>query len=326
MCIHDWDPLLNSFDFRINDKWIHGKESPYINDSKLCGLNQRISICACTPSLKFQKFVRLNSISSKNHSMLTSYSLPTQFSYLEMMTYWWKIASNLFLVLLFCFIFACTYISIWPESGYNPNPTRRNCKRSCGNLHIPYPFGLEEGCFASKKFQLSCTSDNFTILDRGRTKFHVSMVSINEGYLTVSNMLNGTSQEDEKLVVVHTIDGQLMYPADITQDLFEFSEEFDMNMKWAIANLTCKTALQRSMTYACISNNSECLNATGGKMPLGYRCKCSAGFEGNPYVKGEDGCTGISLYLPLGAILHVNTNCIHLLFSFNYTTCIWIHH
>uniref|UniRef100_A0A0E0GA33 Protein kinase domain-containing protein n=1 Tax=Oryza nivara TaxID=4536 RepID=A0A0E0GA33_ORYNI len=177
--------------------------------------------------------------------------------------------------------------------GYNPNPTRRNCKRSCGNLHIPYPFGLEEGCFASKKFQLSCTSDNFTILDRGRTKFHVSMVSINEGYLTVSNMLNGTSQEDEKLVVVHTIDGQLMYPADVTQDLFEFSEEFDMNMKWAIANLTCKTALQRSMTYACISNNSECLNATGGKMPLGYRCKCSAGFEGNPYVKGEDGCTDI---------------------------------
>lgn len=149
------------------------------------------------------------------------------------------------------------------------------------------------------------------------------MVAANEGYLTVSNILNGTSQGEDELVIIHTVDGELMDdPLEDVQDLFEFSEEFDMNMKWAIANLTCETASQRSTTYACISDHSKCLNVTRGKIRLGYRCQCSAGFEGNPYIKGEDGCTGISLYLPLGAILHVNTNCFHLLFSFNYTTCI----
>uniref|UniRef100_A0A0E0NI57 Protein kinase domain-containing protein n=1 Tax=Oryza rufipogon TaxID=4529 RepID=A0A0E0NI57_ORYRU len=139
---------------------------------------------------------------------------------------------------------------------YDPYPRRGNCERSCGKLSIPYPFGLEEGCFANKKFRLTCALGNFTILDRGRTKYHVALISVNEGYLNVSNMLNDTSPEGDELIVVHTVD-----------------------------------ASQRSTTYACISAHSECANATHGKMSLGYRCKCSAGFDGNPYV--SDGCTDI---------------------------------
>uniref|UniRef100_A0A0E0K2P9 Protein kinase domain-containing protein n=1 Tax=Oryza punctata TaxID=4537 RepID=A0A0E0K2P9_ORYPU len=176
--------------------------------------------------------------------------------------------------------------------GYNPNP-RRNCTRSCGNLSIPFPFGLEEGCFANEKFGLTCESDNITILDREMIKYHVSVVSVKEGYMTVSNMLNGTSQDHDRLIVIH-YDNLYVHQADVTQDLVEsFPQEFEMKIIWAIANLTCQTALQKSTTYACISDNSECLYVSRGKIPLGYRCKCSAGFEGNPYVKGEDGCTDI---------------------------------
>uniref|UniRef100_A0A0D9YVC3 Protein kinase domain-containing protein n=1 Tax=Oryza glumipatula TaxID=40148 RepID=A0A0D9YVC3_9ORYZ len=174
---------------------------------------------------------------------------------------------------------------------YDPYPRRGNCDRSCGKLSIPYPFGLEEGCFANKKFRLSCALGNFTILDWGRTKFHVALISVNEGYLNVSNMLNDTSPEGDELIVVHTVDGDTIFPRDTIQDLFEFSQEFDIKMKWAIANLTCQTASQRSTSYACISAHSECVNATHGKISLGYRCECSAGFDGNPYV--SDGCGDI---------------------------------
>uniref|UniRef100_A0A0D9W252 Protein kinase domain-containing protein n=1 Tax=Leersia perrieri TaxID=77586 RepID=A0A0D9W252_9ORYZ len=40
--------------------------------------------------------------------------------------------------------------------------------------------------------------------------------------------------------------------------------------------------------YACLSDNSECVNSTNGP---GYYCKCSKGYRGNPYV--ADGCKDI---------------------------------
>lgn len=130
-------------------------------------------------------------------------------------------------------------------------------------MSILFPFGLEEGCFAHEKFQLGCVLDNnIIVLDRGHgAKYQVTNLSVDGGYLNVTSMLNDSSSSDDEMLIYHTMNGE--FGADIREDIMkgfsEFSQEFDIRMRWAVTNLTCESASQRSTTYACISAHSECV-------------------------------------------------------------------
>jgi Wall-associated receptor kinase galacturonan-binding len=63
-------------------------------------------------------------------------------------------------------------------------------------------------------------------------------------------------------------------------------------LDWSIGNDTCKVAQADRSSYACVSNNSECIDSPNGP---GYVCNCSGGYEGNPYLL--DGCQGQLLSL-----------------------------
>lgn len=57
-------------------------------------------------------------------------------------------------------------------------------------------------------------------------------------------------------------------------------------MEWGIARNSCAEAKNDTATYACVSNNSDCVTNEAG-----YHCRCSGGYQGNPYI--VDGCKGV---------------------------------
>ncbi|CAA0818461.1 Wall-associated receptor kinase 5 [Striga hermonthica] len=66
-------------------------------------------------------------------------------------------------------------------------------------------------------------------------------------------------------------------------------ERLPMSIDWAAGNETCELARTNDTSYACKSRNSECYEPSNG---YGYRCNCSQGYHGNPYL--VNGCEDVN--------------------------------
>ncbi|EEE65066.1 hypothetical protein OsJ_20085 [Oryza sativa Japonica Group] len=69
----------------------------------------------------------------------------------------------------------------------------------------------------------------------------------------------------------------------------ELARGIPIILQWIAGNETCKEAALKE-SYACVANNSKCIDVIEAP---GYRCNCTQGYEGNPYLK--DGCRGICI-------------------------------
>jgi hypothetical protein len=161
------------------------------------------------------------------------------------------------------------------DIGYNPAQQKPNCRSSCGNITVPFPFGIEEGCYAREQFYLNCTNETSSTLLLGYYRV-VTEIDVENGLI--------------KYIFPDIYEGSVVEVSSNDPGVFVDSGE-SVSLKWVVANLTCQEAQANISGYACVSTNSNCIpvNTTNNGY-VGYQCKCSNGFEGNPYVK--NGCQG----------------------------------
>ncbi|KAL6905701.1 hypothetical protein ACP4OV_003302 [Aristida adscensionis] len=172
-------------------------------------------------------------------------------------------------------------------SGGQARPS--NCSTSCRGVSVPYPFGMEPGCYL-KGFDLVCTPQQVLSL-KDRPDMPITNISLDDSTVTIG--VDGTvvSPLHHQIIELGSVLG-LFVPLKhlLVLDWYVPSDALPRPNVTRAGNVTCPWDLG---SRNCHSSHSTCEAVTGSVLNeyIGYICKCDLGFQGNPYL--VDGCQEI---------------------------------
>ncbi|GMP46942.1 hypothetical protein CsSME_00014904 [Camellia sinensis var. sinensis] len=137
------------------------------------------------------------------------------------------------------------------------------CVNRCGNLSIPYPFGVEENCYHNEDFFINC-SDSQPYLWHGN--LHVTNISLDEGELGIMNYISRNCYD------------LLGTPLQSNVDAWLDTANFSISTKNKFASIGCDT-----YGYLRIFENNSFAFATG----------CVSSCMNISYVPDDGSCSGI---------------------------------
>ncbi|CAN6247514.1 unnamed protein product [Urochloa humidicola] len=111
---------------------------------------------------------------------------------------------------------AATLLLATIKSSTASSMAKPGCRETCGNLTIPYPFGIGPGCFYSRGFDVSCEG-NRTFMHNSSSLMEIYNISLLGGQVRVSNLIAASCYNDGT-----TTDG---WASATTADLFTISNK-----------------------------------------------------------------------------------------------------
>ncbi|VAI41758.1 unnamed protein product [Triticum turgidum subsp. durum] len=86
-------------------------------------------------------------------------------------------------------IFAATLLLLASiKSSTASRMAKPRCQETCGNLTIPYPFGIGQGCFYSEGFDVSC-ENNRVFMHNSSSQMEIYNISLAGGQTRVSTLI-----------------------------------------------------------------------------------------------------------------------------------------
>ncbi|PON56428.1 Wall-associated receptor kinase [Parasponia andersonii] len=180
---------------------------------------------------------------------------------------------------------------------------KQNCPAQCGNVTIPYPFGIGTGCFLDEWFEVVCASGTTPSLN-GTNGLVVTEINM-DGTLLVRNYWSGAETQESlglkggpfelpNLVNV-VLKWELLNHStlDVFGTFFEPNKSNDMRRNYFDTETNEYVAGLRSMNSSCelyyLDNRTTAASSLDRSTRL--QCWCPPGYEGNPYL--IEGCHDI---------------------------------
>ncbi|KAI3820270.1 hypothetical protein L1987_07814 [Smallanthus sonchifolius] len=192
------------------------------------------------------------------------------------------------------------------------------CSDKCGDITIPYPFGIEENCYLDKNYRVNCTTltligSNIKLLDISLDGFmrvalpvayacfnsthklsgsdskvwtgkQVPLPSIFTGFLirsrTNTGKIGNWSFNNCSYAFIVEKGHYILYDVRVL-NMQSLSLNLPVVLEWTFG-LNCYYSQQNKLSYMC-KENSVCIEAK-----YGYNCRCAPGYQGNPYL--QNGC------------------------------------